>query len=254
MEFNEMKMIWDSQNQEPLYAMNEAALHAVVQRKNQEWNCCLSRCFAAEITIGLLCGALMFVCAGALIFGDPARLATLPWLKVAASRWDILALLAAGGIWFYYSAYMFLARKRQQRRVEVFDSSLRGDLERALAQTDFQIGLARSIVWWGLIPAWVAGHSGWPRSFTWRPRLPGPTSSWEPSCSGHSSSWFRGNKSRSRTDFSRASANWNPSAPNSPTRKANRSCNRPTQRRGREWLGTSRICGTRDGRAVRLEG
>jgi hypothetical protein len=45
---------------------------------------------------------------------------------------------------------------RQQRRVEVFDSSLRGDLERAIARTDFQIALARSIVWWGLVPAWVA--------------------------------------------------------------------------------------------------
>ena len=157
MEFNEMKMIWDSQNQEPLYAMNEAALHAVVQRKNQEWNRCQSRCFAAEITIGLVCGALMLVCAGVLIFGDPAWLATMPWMKITASGWDIVALLAAGGIWFYYSAYMFLARKRQQRRVEVFDSSLRGDLERTIAQTDFQIAMAKGIVWWGLIPVWVAG-------------------------------------------------------------------------------------------------
>ena len=33
MEFSEMKMIWDSQNQEPLYAMNEAALQEIVQRR-----------------------------------------------------------------------------------------------------------------------------------------------------------------------------------------------------------------------------
>jgi hypothetical protein len=156
MEFNEMKMIWDSQTQEPLYAMNEAALHGIVQRKNQEWNRCVSCCFTAEITIGLVCGALMLLCAGGLIFGEPAWLASLPWIKVSASRWDILALLVAGGIWFYYSAYMYLARKRQQRRVEVFDSSLRGDLERAITRTDFQIGLARSIVWRGLVPVWVA--------------------------------------------------------------------------------------------------
>ncbi len=64
MEFDEMKTIWDSQNQEPLYAMKEAALHAIVQRKTQKWNRCLSRCFAAEITVGLGCGALMFICAG----------------------------------------------------------------------------------------------------------------------------------------------------------------------------------------------
>lgn len=156
MDFNEMKMIWDSQNQEPLYAMNEAALHGIVQRKNQEWTRCLSCCFAAEITVGFVCGVLMLVCAGALALGDPAWLATLSWMKIAASRWDILALLAAGGIWFYYSAYMFLARKRQERCVQVFDSSLRGDLERAIARTDFQIALARSIVWWGLVPVWVA--------------------------------------------------------------------------------------------------
>jgi hypothetical protein len=156
MEFSELKMIWDSQNQEPLYAMNEAALHGIVQRKNREWNRCLSCCFTTEITIGLVCGALMLVCAGTAIFGDPAWLAALPWIKIAPSRWDILALLASGGIWFYYSAYMFLARKRQQRRVEVFDSTLRGDLDRALAETDFRIAHARSIVWWGLVPVWVA--------------------------------------------------------------------------------------------------
>ncbi|CAN5476260.1 hypothetical protein BH18VER2_BH18VER2_14890 [soil metagenome] len=37
MEFAEMKVIWDSQNEEPLYAMNEAALHATVQRRTEEW-------------------------------------------------------------------------------------------------------------------------------------------------------------------------------------------------------------------------
>ena len=86
MEFNERKMIWDSRNQEPLYAMNEAGLHAVVQPKNQEWNRCLSRCFAAEITVGLLCGGLILVGMNVLSFGDLALawLATLPWMKIAA--------------------------------------------------------------------------------------------------------------------------------------------------------------------------
>jgi hypothetical protein len=156
MEFTELKMIWDTQNQEPLYAMNEAALHGIIQRKNEEWNRCLSCCFTTEITIGLICGALMLVAAGLAIFGDPVWLAALPWIKVAPSPWDVLALLAASGIWFYYSASMFLARKRQQQRVEVFDSTLRGDLDRALAETDFRIAHAKGIVWWGLVPVWVA--------------------------------------------------------------------------------------------------
>ena len=157
MEFSEMKIIWDSQNQEPLYAMNEAALQAIVRRRNQESERCLSRCFATEITIGVICGALMFLCAGALLVSGPSLLAALPRMKTAPSVWDILALVAAGGIWFYYSAYMYLARKRQLRRVETFDSSLRGNLERALSRTDFQIALARDIVWRGLVPVWLAG-------------------------------------------------------------------------------------------------
>ena len=52
---------------------------------------------------------------------------------------------------------MYLARKRQQRRVETFDSSLRGNFEGALSQTDFQIALARDITWWGMVPVWLAG-------------------------------------------------------------------------------------------------
>jgi hypothetical protein len=157
MEFSEMKMIWDSQNQEPLYAMNEAALQAIIRRKNRESERCLARCFAMEITIGVICGGLMFLCAGALVVSGPALLAALPRMKAAASVWDILALVAAGGIWFYYSAYMYLARKRQQQRVETFDSSLRGNLDRSLSQADFQIALARDIVWRGLVPVWLAG-------------------------------------------------------------------------------------------------
>jgi len=96
MEFSEMKMVWDSQNQEPLYAMNEGALQAIVQRKNQESERCLSRCFATEITIGMICGALMFLCAVALLVSGPALLAALPRMKAAASLWDILALMTAG--------------------------------------------------------------------------------------------------------------------------------------------------------------
>lgn len=75
---------------------------------------------------------------------------------MAGSRWDKLALLVAGGIWLYYCTYMYLARRRQLRREEVFESTLRGDIGRALAQTEFQVAMAQKIVWWGLIPVWVA--------------------------------------------------------------------------------------------------
>jgi hypothetical protein len=156
MDFSELKMIWDSQNQEPLYAMNEAALQAIVQRRNRESERCMARCFETEITFGVFFGAFTLACAGMLFFDGPAVLAALPRMKAAASGWDIVALVASGGLWFYYAAYMYMARKRQQRRVETFDRTLRGDLDRAVAHTDFQIALTRNIVWWGLVPVWIA--------------------------------------------------------------------------------------------------
>ena len=94
MESNELKMICDSQNVKPLYAMNEDALHAVVQRQNAEWNRGSCRYSASEITIALVCSASIVLCAAVLGVRSAIWLVMLPWLRVVASRWDILALLA----------------------------------------------------------------------------------------------------------------------------------------------------------------
>src|SRR5262249_4214876 len=156
MEFSEMKKIWDSQNQEPLYAMNEAALHSIVQRKNEEWNRCLARCFALEIGVGLFCAVLMVAYVLVLASGNQSWVIK-PWKSgIVPSGWHYLGLLAAGVVWFYYAAYMYRARKRQQRRVAVFDSSLRGDLDRALSQTKFEMTMLRDNAWRGLVPVWLA--------------------------------------------------------------------------------------------------
>ena len=86
MEFNELKMIRDSQAQEPLYAMNGAALQAVIHRKSQERNRSSCRCFAGEITVGVVCGGLILIGTGVLSFGDLAWawLGTLSWVEIAA--------------------------------------------------------------------------------------------------------------------------------------------------------------------------
>lgn len=72
------------------------------------------------------------------------------------STWHYVGLFTASALWLYYAAYMYRARKRQQRRVEVFDSSLRGDLDRALSQNEFQMAMTRDNAWRGLAPVWVA--------------------------------------------------------------------------------------------------
>lgn len=86
MEFNELKMILDSHSQKPLYAMKEAAWHTVALRRSQKRNRRSSRCFAGEITVGVVCGGLILVSTGMLSFGDLAWawLGTLSWVEIAA--------------------------------------------------------------------------------------------------------------------------------------------------------------------------
>lgn len=156
MELEALKVIWDSQNNEPLYAVNEKALHALVRRRNLDFARRAAWWQFREIAVGAVFGMGMLGLAGLLALSDPAWLVTIPWIRVAVTPWDIAALVLAAGIWFYYAAYMFNARRLQLRREENFASSLRGDLERALDHVDFQIRIARSIVWWGFVPAWIA--------------------------------------------------------------------------------------------------
>jgi hypothetical protein len=156
MDFEAIQVIWDSQNERPLYAMDEAALHAAVRRKSAEFDRQISRCYVAEISVGLFCGVLMFAAAGALATGNREWLARLPWIRAAVSFQDVLTLFAAGVVWLYYSIFMYFKRRRQQKRAAVFPSSLRGDLDRALAQTNSEVDTAENILWWGLIPIWLA--------------------------------------------------------------------------------------------------
>jgi hypothetical protein len=94
MEFNELKTTRDSQNQKPLYPMNEDALPAVVQRQNEEWNRAKRQCSASEIAIALSGSVLMLICAAVLGVRSAIWLVLLPWLRVVVSRWDIPALPA----------------------------------------------------------------------------------------------------------------------------------------------------------------
>jgi hypothetical protein len=49
---------------------------------------------ASEITFALVCSALVIICAAVLGVPSAIWLVTLSWLRVVASRWDVLALLA----------------------------------------------------------------------------------------------------------------------------------------------------------------
>lgn len=156
MEFEDMKVIWNSQHDAPLYAIDRAALHAGVRRKSRAF---MRRVFwrdLREIGIAALAGSGILVFGGMLAFGQPDRWRRLSGLDVAVSRWDAAALLVVSALWLFFAAYQLVSRTRQQRRERRFEPSLRGDLDRTISQADYRIRMATSVVWWGLLPVWLA--------------------------------------------------------------------------------------------------
>lgn len=153
MEFEKMKVIWDSQNNEPLYAINESVLHARVAQEVRRFNRRLFWRDALEIGGGIVfAGWLLAEATLIAIRGEG--------LLVSAKNGPLplaAGIVCAGGAVFLFSPiYMLVGRKRQRQLESKFESSLRGDLNRALSQVDYQIGLAKSAAWWAFLPAFVS--------------------------------------------------------------------------------------------------
>ncbi|ATC65591.1 hypothetical protein CMV30_17465 [Nibricoccus aquaticus] len=156
MNFEELKVVWDSETKEAQFTLNEAALHAVVRRRNEEIHRGAACCQLGDIIGGIGFGVVMVVFAVILAMGDPAWFASWKWIRVQVSGWHVAGLFLSGLIMWGYAVAMYGVRRRQLQREENSADSLRGDLDRAIAHTDFQIRVARSSVWWGLVPQWVA--------------------------------------------------------------------------------------------------
>jgi hypothetical protein len=156
MDFEEMKVLWDSQNEEPLYAVNQAGLRAILRRYSRDFRRTVFWRDLREITIGIVAGAGLLVFVGLLAVGQPERLASWLNLKSTPTAWDLAALISAAGLWFHYALRQYAGRKRQERRERQFAPSVLGDLDREIARTEYQIRLAKNVLWWGVLPVWTA--------------------------------------------------------------------------------------------------
>jgi hypothetical protein len=156
MDFEQIKVIWDTQNAEPLYAIDEAGLHGIVQRRNRDFARREARRYWREILLGLVFGAMTFVLAVIHGWGNAALLASIDWVTRPVSRWDVAALFGSSALWFYYAAYVFRIQKRQEENELNYADTLRGEIDRSLARTAFLTRIARDILWPALVPIWGA--------------------------------------------------------------------------------------------------
>jgi len=148
MEFEDLQKIWGAQN-EPLYAINEKAMHQLVLSKKSK---------AHRITH---LSELMLI---AVNIGSGTMSVILPGTQPNVSIF--LYVLAA---WMYVTAgYVLVSRLRRLKAERQFDRTLLGDLKHALSVATYQVRLAYIMRWNGailgtliLLSVWDSGKPLW---------------------------------------------------------------------------------------------
>lgn len=149
MEFEEMKMIWDTQNDEPLYAINQEALHRKVRGKVRHVR------FAVTFFEWAMLASSLVV--GVILLADAIQDGT-TWPQYLAA-----------GIFIAIGLNVWRMRRRRQRQEEKFENSLLGDLDRSISRIDYTISRMRSLLWWYILPfvaataitLYASGQSYW---------------------------------------------------------------------------------------------
>lgn len=149
MEFEELQQIWDSQNNKPLYAIDEKALHnRILSKKNK----------ARHITnISELLSIIVNIGAGCFILG-------VNFFKPGGNLF--MYFLSA---WMLSTAlYLLVSRIRRIKGDHRFDRSMRGDLNHAISIATYQVRLSQ-LMRWNILPigilillgVWEGGKSLW---------------------------------------------------------------------------------------------
>jgi hypothetical protein len=128
MEFEEIKKIWDMQNNEALYAINEKALHNRILSKKRS---------AGHIAnFSELLSIFVNMATGLFVLG-------IAQLRPGA---DVFMYLMAAWT-FIVAGYLVVSRIRRRKSENRFDRSMLGDLDHAISNATYQVRLSRIMLW-----------------------------------------------------------------------------------------------------------
>jgi cbb3-type cytochrome oxidase subunit 3 len=148
MEFENLQAIWDTQNEKPVFAMQDARLLVALYQQRERSRQRAFRLHFAPMYVAALCML-------ATIWGLIATFRNIDSLMrrfkgrfthngFAMSAWDYAGLAVAAGSLLAIVAPLYRERKKHERAQEIFAPSLRDELDRGLAQLDFEIRLDRA--------------------------------------------------------------------------------------------------------------
>jgi len=142
MEFDEMKKIWDAQNNQPLYVIDEKAMHNRIQSKK---NTVLH--FTSMTEWGLI---MINLCtAGLLVNFNPLKSGPDIFLTLEAA-WMVGLVI-----------YLAVSRIRRIKASLQFDRSIHGDLDHAISLAGYQMRICQIIRWNFLPMGAIMIFSGW---------------------------------------------------------------------------------------------
>lgn len=135
MEFEEMKKIWDAQNNVTLYVLNEDALHNNVKKKKKKANRTVGINEIGLIAINLIVGSVQFY----------------EGFVKGHNLWDYLM----GAFMFGVAGFIFYLRTKRRSNEVTFDRSIVGELDHAIHNTKSVIYIGSTMVWWYMAPVLV---------------------------------------------------------------------------------------------------
>lgn len=134
MEFDEMKKIWDAQNGQTLYAIDEEALHKRVLNKRNK------AAKLASIT------ELMII--SALLFSTSIIMAA----AIYKSKYDLMPMGMAV-LMLIAAVMIYMRRNKRLSWQNNFENSILGDVNQAVANANYQVKLSHSVKWFLLVVA-----------------------------------------------------------------------------------------------------
>lgn len=132
-EFAEMKILWDRQNEEKLYAINEQALHEQIQRRGRSVDRTLQRYEWVMVGANLLTAIILTV-------------------SGYINNEETLLLYAIAVAYLVYGLFFLLLRRRRRRQDPAFAPTMVGDLDKALWQLNYLVDQTRSMTLWYSLP------------------------------------------------------------------------------------------------------
>lgn len=137
MEFEEMQVIWNQQEEKKMFAIDEAALYESIKGKSRSLEHWLVFVEGMMIVLNLVVAGVLVV--DTIRDGGPA----LQFLVAAMY-----------GAYSLFGAYRRVGRRREEVH---FTETMLGELEKAIWRADYLIAQGRTLIVWYLLPLVVVG-------------------------------------------------------------------------------------------------